>query len=71
MIRLLKWLTPLKDNQTIVILIDGRRKACSRTSEGWLAEHFPDHQKQAALTVTFAGLTAYDAKEPKGLRGIL
>ena len=65
MTQVLKWLTPHKDNQTLVILFDGRSKSSRRAFEDWLAEHYPDGHKQADLWITYAGMTADDPREPK------
>lgn len=63
---LFKWLTPHKDNNTMVMCFDGRSKACRRKLDDWVCENYPDEGKQAELWVTYAGLTAAtDPREPK------
>ena len=67
MTQLLRWLAPLKDNNTMVMFFDGRSKAIRRRLDDWICEHYPDETKQAELWVTCAGLTAgnTDPREPK------
>ena len=63
---MIKWLTPHKDNNTMVMCFDGRSKACRRKLDDWVCENYPDEGKQAELWVTYAGLTAVaDPREPK------
>ena len=66
--RLLSWLAPHKDNNTMVILFDGRSKKYRRKFEDWLAEHYPDEMKQCELWITYAGLTAGPGNDPRDAR---